>query len=138
MPRRRFVPGEQRDFARDQRSMMTKAEALFWEQVRAGHFHGLKFKRQVPIGPYIADFCCTSARLVVELDGPPHEAAQRRSRDIARDAWLRGQGYTVLRVSNDLVIGGMPLVMREVEAALVPKPSPDPLRGPPSPPRGEG
>ena len=94
---------------------MTKAEAPFWEQVRADRLNGFKFKRQVPIGPYIADFICTSARLIVELDGPWHDGERSDARDAVRDAFLLGQGYAVLRFSNDLVIGGLALVMREVE-----------------------
>ena len=140
MPKRHAVPNDLRAFAREQRGAMTKAEALFWSQVRAGRLGGFKFKRQVPIGPYIADFTCTSARLIVELDGPSHDGERSSARDAARDAFLRGQGFTVLRFSNDLVIGGLALVMSEVEGALAARrrPSPDPLRGPPSPPRGEG
>jgi BirA family biotin operon repressor/biotin-[acetyl-CoA-carboxylase] ligase len=119
---------------------MPKAEAIFWEQVRAGRFHGFKFKRQVPITPYVADFLCASARLVVELDGPPHDKAQQIAKDAARDRWFRSQGFTVLRFSNELVFGGLALVMREVLAALEAAhgPSPGSLRSPPSPAEGRG
>ena len=79
-----------RGFAKEQRSTMPRAEALFWEQVRAGRLHGHKFKRQVPIAPYIIDFLCVAAKVAVELDGPPHETAERRARDAERDAWLGG------------------------------------------------
>jgi very-short-patch-repair endonuclease len=75
------VPRRLRAFAKEQRSTMPRAEALLWEQVRAGRLNGHKFKRQVPITPYIVDFLCIAARLVVELDGPPHESETQRSHD---------------------------------------------------------
>ncbi len=98
--KRNPVPERLRDFAKDQRSLSTRAEALFWSQVRAGRLSGHTFKRQVPITPYIVDFLCPSARLIVELDGEPHETAERRKRDATRDAWLRGQAFEIGRVSS--------------------------------------
>ncbi|WP_306424626.1 endonuclease domain-containing protein [Methylobacterium thuringiense] len=157
-----------RAFARGQRSAMTQAEALFWQQVRAGRFGGIKFRRQVPMTPYIVDFLCASARVVVELDGPPREAETRRRRDAERDAWLRQQGFQVLRFSNDLVLSSCDAVLEVVGAAVEARapspppsageggprvsegrergapspetslPSPEPLRGPPSPAEGRG
>jgi very-short-patch-repair endonuclease len=129
-----------RAFAQEQRSMQTRAEALFWQQVRAGRFHGYKFKRQVPIAPYIVDFLCVAARVIVELDGPPHEAPQQRVHDQTRDAFLRSQGFTVLRFSNDLMLGNGNLVLDSVRQAIEAKlsPSPDLLRRPPSPAEGRG
>ena len=117
---RRFDPTDPglRAFARGQRRTMPTAEGLFWQQVPAGRLNGLKFKRQVPIPPYVADFLCASARLVVELDGAPHETAQRKLRDAKRDAWLREQGFRVLRFPNDLVLGNLGLVLDAVTAAV--------------------
>jgi very-short-patch-repair endonuclease len=119
--------------------MMTRAEALFWQQVRAGRLRGYKFKRQVPIAPYIVDFLCIAARAIVELDGPPHETTERRIYDVDRDAWLRGQDFTVLRFSNDMVLGNCQLVLDAALAAIEARlgPSPAPLRGAPSPAKGE-
>ncbi|AYO86206.1 DUF559 domain-containing protein [Methylobacterium brachiatum] len=105
-------------FAKGQRRERTRAEDLFWQQVRAGRFHGLKFRRQVPIPPYIADFLCASARLIVELDGEPHETDARRRRDAKRDAWLKGQGFEVLRFPNDLVLSNLGLVLDRVGEAV--------------------
>ena len=107
-----------RAFAREQRQSYTRAEDAFWQQVRAGRFHGLKFRRQVPIPPYIADFLCASARLIVELDGEPHETETRRLRDAKRDAWLKGQGFTVLRFPNELVLSNLDLVLDRVGEAI--------------------
>jgi very-short-patch-repair endonuclease len=129
-----------RAFAQEQRSMQTRAEALFWQQVRAGRFQGYKFKRQVPIAPYIVNFLCAAARVIVELDGPPHDDPQQRSHDQARDAFLRSQGFTVLRFSNDVMLGNGDLVLDSVRQAIEAKlgPSPDLLRRPPSPAEGRG
>lgn len=132
------VPRRLRTFAKGQRSTMTRAEALFWEQVRAGRLRGYKFKRQVPISPYVVDFLCVAAKLVVELDGPPHDSAERRARDQDRTRWLEQQGFRVLRFSNDRVLGGCDLVLRDVLGAIEGhSPSPASLREAPSPAEGE-
>lgn len=107
-----------RDFAKDQRSLSTRAEALFWSQVRAGRLSGHKFKRQVPITPYIVDFLCPSARLIVELDGEPHETFERRKRDAARDAWLRGQSFEIMRFTNEAFLGNPQLALDAVLVAI--------------------
>ncbi|WP_244507585.1 endonuclease domain-containing protein [Methylobacterium phyllostachyos] len=112
-----------RAFARKQRRFYTRAEDAVWQQVRAGRFHGLKFRRQVPIPPYIADFLCASARLIVELDGEPHETEARRLRDAKRDAWLKGQGFTILRFPNELVLSNLDAVLDRVAEAVATKTS---------------
>ena len=88
--RKNQVAPELRSLAKEQRSTPTRAEDLFWQQVRAGRFHGYKFKRQVPIAPYIVDFLCAAAKVVVELDGAPHDDPKQRAHDEARDALLSG------------------------------------------------
>jgi very-short-patch-repair endonuclease len=107
-----------RSFAKDQRSMHTRAEDLFWQQVRAGRFHGYKSKRQVPIAPHIVDFLCSAAKVVVELDGAPHDDPKQKAHDEARDAFLRGQGFRVLRFSNDIMLGNGNLVLDSVRKAI--------------------
>ena len=91
---------------------------MFWQAVRGRRFGGLKFKRQMAIGPYIADFCCFEQRLIVELDGEPHEDAQQRCHDAQRDSVLRSQGYLILRFTNDIVLTGLELVLREIDQRL--------------------
>jgi len=150
--RRRCAPVSPRlrDFAKDQRRLRTKAEDQFWQQVRAGRFHGLKFRRQAPIPPYIADFLCASARLIVELDGEPHETEERRLRDAKRDAWLKAQGFQILRFPNDLVLMNLGAVLdavgravearlgRELSGTVAPLSRPRLTPGPPSPAEGGG
>ncbi|WP_019903790.1 endonuclease domain-containing protein [Methylobacterium sp. 77] len=139
-PRLNDIAPHLRSFAREQRRLMTRAEALFWEQVRGRRFNGHKFKRQVPIAPYIVDFQCVSARLVIELDGEPHETEARKNHDAQRDLWLAKQGFQVLRFPNDLVLDNLGAVMSRIEQAIEGqrRPSPASLREAPSPAEGGG
>jgi len=107
-----------RDFARDQRQEPTRAEVLFWQAVRNRRFAGVKFKRQMAIGPFIADFCCFEHKLIVELDGEPHESIEARTKDAIRSAFLQREGYRVLRFSNERVLGNLEFVLREIASRL--------------------
>lgn len=89
---------ERRDFARDLRQRMNEAEMWLWEWLRNRHQSRFKFRRQHPIGPYIADFWCATAKVVVELDGFTHR--ERQEEDRVRDAWMSEQGILVLRFRN--------------------------------------
>jgi very-short-patch-repair endonuclease len=87
--------------ARALRRAQTDAERKLWEHLRAGQVDGLKFRRQHPVTPYIADFYCEAAKLVIELDGSQHAA----SVDAARTRFLEAQGLTVLRFwDNDVLV----------------------------------
>ena len=85
---------------------MTRAETLLWAMLRNRGLDGLKFRRQTPIGGYVADFFCEERKLVIELDGAPHERPAQQEHDGQRDAWLRAQGFCVLRIPNEVVLGG--------------------------------
>jgi len=123
------------DRAKRLRQRMTDAEHRLWYRLRAHRFDGHKFKRQVPIGPYVVDFGCLNRRLIIELDGGQH--ADRPS-DRRRDAWLKMQGYEVLRFWNIDVLKNTEAVLEAIVMALETDPSPGALRAPPSPQRGEG
>ncbi len=112
------VSGEQLKFARKLRRQMTHAETLLWNALRRNGLSGFHFRRQVSIGRYVVDFLCAAERLIIELDGAPHEREAQQVHDIARDDWLRSEGYAILRLPNDLVIGGgnIPLDMIVAEA----------------------
>jgi len=90
-------------FARKLRRNMTDAERKLWSLLRNNRL-GVKFRRQVPYGPYILDFYCVKARLVVELDGSQHYTPEGKRRDAKRDAYLRSDGLEVLRFLNDEVL----------------------------------
>ncbi len=97
---------------------MTRAETMLWRALRSHRLDGYGFRRQTPIGPYFADFVCLQRKLIVEADGRTHESVEARARDAARDAWLEDAGYRVLRFPDDLIVGGLPIVMERIRAAL--------------------
>ncbi len=105
--------------ARRLRNEMTAAETMLWRSLRDRGI-GAKFRRQVPIGPNVADFACVAARLIVELDGRHHDEPERQANDDLRDAWLAGKGWRVLRIPNDIVTGGGDIVIGRIRAALAP------------------
>ena len=105
----------------------TPPEQKLWFVLRRCQLDGLKFRRQVPIGPFIADFYCPPARLVVEVDGAAHSDS---TTDATRDAWMLDQGLRVLRVWNNDVMGNLEGVLAVIR---------DAAREPLSPlPQGEG
>jgi very-short-patch-repair endonuclease len=100
--------------ARILRKEQTPAEQAMWVVLRDRQLRGLKFRRQFPIGPFVADFCCYEIRLLIELDGEVHADEQGKARDRERDAYLRGQGYTILRFPNDRIFGDAAGVISEI------------------------
>ena len=82
--------------ARRLRRAMSLPEVMLWQRLRAKP-GGVKFRRQHPVGMYVADFYAPDGRVIVEVDGAAHDA--RVERDAARDDWLRGQGFVVVRVA---------------------------------------
>ena len=88
--------------ARNLRRSMTEAEIRVWQMLRAHRTNGYKFRRQVPIGRYIADFVCHEARLVVEIDGGQHDRSSPR--DTERSGFLQNEGYRILRFWNNEVL----------------------------------
>jgi len=125
--------------AKNLRSNMTDAERRLWYRLRAHRFVGVKFKRQVPIGPYIVDFACLSRKLVLEIDGGQHADNEA---DRVREQRLREEGFQVLRFWNNDVLKRTDTILELVLAALKQdhqsSPSPGALRAPPSPRWGEG
>ena len=97
---------------------MTCAETLLWRALRDRSLAGTKFRRQVPVGPYVADFVCFERRIVIELDGPPHDKPEQRAHDATRDAWFRTEGFHVWRFSNDLAIGGTEVLVQRLKALM--------------------
>ncbi|MGB3389576.1 MAG: DUF559 domain-containing protein [Pseudaminobacter sp.] len=100
------IPPPKRNFARALRRSMTEAEEKLWHELRDRRLDKIKFRRQVPIGCYIADFACLEAKLVVEIDGSQHTDSLH---DEIRTNKLKSRGFRVLRFWNDEV-------MRELDA----------------------
>jgi very-short-patch-repair endonuclease len=111
----------------------TDAERRIWKELRGRQFGGLKFRRQQPIGTYIADFCCLSIGLIIELDGGQH--AEQIESDVQRTEFLNRRGFTVLRFWNNTVLAETDVVLESIHEAveaLSDHPHPTPL------PEGEG
>jgi len=89
--------------ARKLRKNATEAEQRLWSRLRRNQLNGHHFRRQVPVGPYIADFVCLPRTLIVEVDGGQH--ADRQELDEARTRYLEHEGYRVLRFWNNDVLG---------------------------------
>ena len=101
--------------ARRLRRSMTLPEGLLWQALRTRP-EGLKFRRQHPLGPFIADFYCASAKLVIEVDGSGHGLGERPARDERRDLWMRGQGLRVVRIAAVDVMRDLEAVVRMIVA----------------------
>ena len=104
----------QRSNSRRLRKNMTDAELALWQQLRLRQVHGLKFRRQYPIGPYIADFACLSIKLIIEVDGSQH--ADQKNADIQRDQNLHKAGFKVLRFWDTEVLQETESVMEFIWA----------------------
>jgi very-short-patch-repair endonuclease len=116
---------------------MTDAERKLWFALRDRRFANFKFRRQVPVGPFIADFTCYTARVVVEVDGGQHADS---STDDRRDRWFAANDFMVLRFWNNDVLSNLEGVLTSILSTLRER-TPPPARaarGRPSPARGEG
>ena len=123
-------------FAKQLRKDMTEAEKKLWYALRDRRFESFKFRRQVPIGKYIADFICQDCKLIVEVDGSQHEGSEH---DRERDAWLTSVGYRVLRFWNIDTFTALDGTLLAILDALNETPHPSrAARATPSPSSGEG
>ena len=100
--------------ARSLRRRSVATERPLWDLLRDRQLDGLKFRRQAPVGRYVVDFLCLRHRLVLEADGPHHDASQH---DPVRDAWLRVQGFRVLRFANARIQNDREMVLAEILGA---------------------
>ena len=114
--RRQAVPQPHRDAARALRRCQTPAEQILWQHLRAGRLDGHRFRRQQPVGPYIADFYCAAARLIVELDGPIHDRQVEYDRE--RDAYLAAHDLRILRFTNDAILDDRDTTFRTIRHAI--------------------
>jgi very-short-patch-repair endonuclease len=100
---------------------MTEAERRVWYRLRAHRFYNSSFRRQFPVGRYVVDFVCLEARLIIEIDGGQHAESKL---DRGRDAWLRSQGFAVLRFWNNDVMANFNGVLELIADALNVSPPP--------------
>ena len=124
--------------ARRLRRNMTDGERTLWSELREfRRWYGIHVRRQAPVGPYIADFVVHEFKIVIEVDGEHHFTREGLARDLTRDAWLRSQGYKVLRFNtgeiSDSFDGCVEEILRELglmtEVEDTPTPNPSPQGG---------
>ncbi|TMJ05146.1 MAG: endonuclease domain-containing protein [Alphaproteobacteria bacterium] len=115
---RRPIDSFRRETARRLRASSTAAEILLWRKLRLLETKGTHFRRQVPIGPYVADFACLASRLVIEIDGSQHGDEPNRLRDENRTRWLESEGYRVVRFWNNDITQNPAGVLDLIYAAL--------------------
>jgi very-short-patch-repair endonuclease len=112
------APHDRLIFRREQRSAPSRIERILWECLRDRRFHGLKFRRQHSIGPYVADFYCDALQLVVEADGRVHEQPESRLHDAVRNTWMTSRGLIVVRLPEDEIINATSLALKRIEKAI--------------------
>src|SRR4051794_25799594 len=114
-----LISDKMRQYSRDLRRNQTDIERILWRYLTARQVNGWRFRRQHPIDPYIADFACVEAMLIVEADGGQHAESDH---DLVRDAFLREAGWRVLRFWNTDVLQNMEGVFDTIAAELGPHP----------------
>ena len=95
---------------------MTRAETLLWRHLKAKRLAGLGFRRQTPMGNYIADFASYSCKVIVEVDGESHDFEERIRDDARRDEWFVSRGYRVLFTNDDVMKNLEGVVLSILEA----------------------
>jgi very-short-patch-repair endonuclease len=113
--------------AKDLRKSSTDAERFLWKHLRTKQIDGLKFRRQEPIGKYIADFACFDKTLIIEVDGEQHS----HEVDADRDAWMQSQGFKVLRFWNHDVLQNIEGVLEVIRRTCIQQSSDTPSPTPP-------
>ena len=116
-----------RSLARTQRRQATDAEQLLWKYLRSRQLMGFKFRRQCIIEPYIVDFVCLEAKLIIEADGGQH--AEQIVYDARRTAELETMGYRIMRFWNHEILRELHSVLEQIQSALIAIPSPQPSPG---------
>jgi very-short-patch-repair endonuclease len=101
---------------------MTDAERMLWRSLRGKQINDLRFRRQHPIGKYIADFACIEAKIIIELDGGQHQ--EQQAYDAKRTTFLETQGWQVLRFWNNDVLINLDGVLMSISASLKNSPPP--------------
>jgi very-short-patch-repair endonuclease len=105
------------ELAKELRRNMTNAEMVLWGYLRVG-VHGLKFRRQHPIGIYIADFYCHKLRLIIEIDGSIHNRIDIKDYDMQRESDLKEWNYTIIRFTNDQVLKAPEQVLAAINSSV--------------------
>lgn len=105
--------------AEELRKNMTEAEKVLWERINRKQIAGVRFRRQHPIGRFIADFYCHKARLVIEVDGSVHDDSEVKERDEGREYELKELGLRVMRFTNGEIFTDIQSVISRIEAIVI-------------------
>ena len=100
--------------AKNLRQNLTKSEAIIWNYLKGKKVEGVKFRRQFPIGNYIADFAAIEIKLIIEIDGATHSSDDRVEYDTARTEFLTSQGWRVIRVWNNDIYSNLNGVLQSI------------------------
>jgi very-short-patch-repair endonuclease len=126
------------EFQKQSRKKQTPWEHKLWYFIRAKRLAGLKFKRQVRIGPYVVDFCCREIKMIIELDGGQHDELLNRAVDTQRGEFLAKEGYQVIRFWNNEIEFNMEGILNrllELSGKFLPTPKRRTFRSHPFPRR---
>lgn len=107
------------EYARENRLQQTAAEAILWKKLRDRNFYGYKFRRQHPLDSFIVDFYCHSHKLAIEIDGGYHNEQEQAEYDSGRTYELQKYQVTVIRFSNEEVMGNTDWVLNKIKSYLV-------------------
>ena len=107
--------GKLYEYGRQFRQSQTEAEKELWRLIRNKKINGLQFRRQHPLGNYIADFYCHEKRLVIELDGEIHDTNEQAKRDNERTILMNRSNITVIRLRNEEVLNDSKLVIKKIK-----------------------
>jgi very-short-patch-repair endonuclease len=104
------------------RNSMTEPEIILWSKLRVRQIKNAMFYRQKPIGNYIADFCCSKEKLVIELDGGGHYTDEVKAKDKERDLYFNSRGFRVLRFTNIDICHNLDAVLKVIWDNINPSP----------------
>ena len=113
-----FNPRSQKSLRQNLRNNLPPAEAILWTYLQGRKFHGLKFRRQHGIGPYIVDFYCPEMKLAVEVDGQSHFTPEQIEKDSIRTKFIESNGLQIVRVVNGDVYSDIEKVLKKIEKYL--------------------
>jgi very-short-patch-repair endonuclease len=113
------ITSKTRTRAKTLRRDITKAEKIMWSILKDFNAQGASFRREAPIGPYIADFAWLSKRLTIEVDGDSHETVSGRKHDAVRDAFLKKEGFQILRFDNAQIVDNSDFVFLEIQKQIM-------------------
>ena len=132
----KFYRKQKCKFTKNLRKSMTKEEKILWALLRNRRSRNIKFRRQVNIGPYIADFLCKEFNIIVEVDGGIHNDQEQMEHHNHRDSFLRENGFTIIRITNEEIKKSLPFVLEKIHSTI--KKNKQKNISPPSTPGGGG